>query len=106
MFGMSSEEFWEQSPQLYWAYRIFYLKKNEQESELQKYNSWLQGNITFLATQLAIANCFSKEKQEFPSYEKMFKEKEQEEIKKLTPKEKEQRKNIMVQEEFNAWARF
>ena len=42
MFGMSSDEFWEQDPKLYWAYRTFYLKQKEiehterQESDQEK----------------------------------------------------------------------
>lgn len=105
MYGMSSEEFWENDPQLYWAYRTFYFKKQEMKQqenmEYIKYNSWLEGNMNCMATSIALQNSFSKNsKTEFPSFEETFqKEKEK---KKLTKNEI----NMKVQEEFNAWARY
>lgn len=105
MFGMSSDEFWEQDPKLYWAYRTFYLKQKEYENrekqEYVKYEAWLNGNITYTATTIALNNAFSKQKKKFPTYDEMFNEN--------TKKEKKKTKNEInkqVQEEFNAWARF
>lgn len=106
MFGMSSEEFWEQDPQLYWAFRTFYLKKLEVEQknnlERLKYESWLNGFTTYIAQSISLGNAFSKQKQHYPSYDKMFGD---------TPKKKEKVKsqneiNKQVQAEFNAWARY
>jgi hypothetical protein len=105
MFGMSSDEFWEQDPKLYWAYRTFYLKQkefeNNEKQEYIKYEAWLNGNITYIATSTALNNAFSKQKREFPSYDKMFTK----EGKKQKTKTKNEI-NKQVQEEFNAWARF
>ena len=105
MFGMSSDEFWEQDPKLYWAYRTFYLKQkeieNKEKQEYIKYESWLNGQITHIAVSIALNNAFSKQKKEFPSYNKIF-EKEQEKTKPKTKNEI----NKQVQAEFNAWARF
>ena len=102
---MSSQEFWEEDPQLYWAYRIFYLKKLEAESkekyEYLKYDSWLKGNMNYIATSISLNNAFSKTKHDYPKFDKVF-EKTKEENKKLTKNEI----NIKVQEEFNAWARY
>ena len=105
MFGMSSEEFWEQDPKLYWAFRTFYLKQKEYESkekvEYLKYASWLNGNMTYTATATALNNAFSKTKAKFPQYDEIFgKEK-----KKEKPKTQNEI-NKIVQEEFNQWARF
>lgn len=104
MFGMSSKEFWEDDPKLYWAYRTFYLKKMEAEQkeklEFMKYQSWLNGNMTYMATSIALNNAFSKQSKTFPSFEETF-EKEVEEQKPKTRKEVE----LEVQAEFNAWAR-
>ena len=104
MYGMSSKEFWEDDPQLYWAYRTFYLKKQEMQQiekmEYIKYSSWLEGNMNCMATSLALNNAFSKTKTEYPEYDKVFKETTKK--KKLTKNEI----NIKVQEEFNAWARY
>lgn len=105
MYGMSSKEFWEDDPQLYWAYRTFYLKKQEMEQkekmEYIKYNSWLEGNMNCMATSIALNNAFSKSKTEYPKFDKVF-ENENKKNKKLTKNEI----NIKVQEEFNAWARY
>ena len=105
MYGMSSKEFWEDDPQLYWAYRTFYLKKQEIEQkekmEYIKYNSWLEGNMNCMATSIALNNSFSKTNTEYPKYDKVF-EYEKTNNKKLTKNEI----NIKVQEEFNAWARY
>lgn len=109
MFGMTSEQFWEDDPQLYWSYQIFYKKKMELEQqqmlEYIKYNSWLNGNMNFTAHSLSLSNSFGKgEKKGFPEYEKIFKDnqKQKGKNKKLTKQEV----NIKVQEEFNAWARY
>ena len=73
---MSSEEFWEQSPQLYWSYRTFYLKKLDADMEQIKYKSWLEGKINTIATSIAISNCFgdNDKTQEYPSFNDMFDE--------------------------------
>ena len=104
MFGMSSTEFWEDDPQLYWSYRTFYLKQREVEELDRKYNSWLLGSINHLSTSLAINNNFSKQKQKFPTYEELFEGKttKNENNKKMTKKEIDKQ----VQNEFNAWARY
>lgn len=105
MFGMSSEEFWEQDPQLYWAYRTFYLKKKEQEQreniEYMKYTAWLNGQLTYIGVSTALSNSFSKTKTEYPSFDKVFKNETKNKEKKLTKQEI----NQVVQEQFNSWAR-
>lgn len=103
MFGMSSTEFWEDDPQLYWSYRTFYLKQREVEEFDRKYNSWLLGSINHLSTSLAINNNFSKQKQKYPTYEELFENKEiNSEDKPLTKKDIDKK----IQNEFNAWARY
>lgn len=104
MFGMSSEDFWENDPQLYWAYRTFYFKKLELEQTIEtehmKYDSWLKGNLNYIAQMTALSNAFSKSKTEYPDFDKTF-SKNQKEEKKLTKNEI----NIACQEQINAWAR-
>lgn len=106
MFGMSSKEFWEDDPKLYWAYRTFYLKTVEIEQkekyEMMKYNAWLNGNMNCTAVSIALNNAFSKSPKEFPSYEEVFKGAESNIKEPLTTREA----NLMVQEEFNMWARY
>jgi hypothetical protein len=102
---MSSTDFWENDPQLYWAYRTFYLRKQGYDIENMKYNAWLNGNMQSLGTQIAIGKTFGKNHQvQFPQYKELFEnvEEPQKETKPLTKEEK----NRLVQEEFNSWARF
>ena len=98
---MSSTEFWEEDPQLYWAYRTFYLEKLKIDAEKEKYSAWLQGSMTYMGVSIALNNAFSKQKTNFPSYDEMFSE-EQKKNKKLTKKEAEEQ----AVNEFNAWARY
>jgi hypothetical protein len=100
MFGMSSTEFWEEDPQLYWAYRTFYLKQKEMEIEEKKYDAWLKGSMDYMAVSISINNAFGKQKINYPTYEEMNSEKQ--EHKQLTKKDVER----IAQEQFNAWARF
>lgn len=103
MFGMSSKEFWEDDPQLYWSYRTFYLKQREVANEDLKYETWLKGSINMMATSNAINNNFSKEKVKYPNYEEIF-----ENSNTIEKQEKLSKKDIdkRVQDEFNAWARY
>lgn len=106
MFGMSSKDFWENDPKLYWAYRIFYYKKIEQRVKMQelederiKRQCWLNGNMTCIAVSIALGNAFSKEQQHFPEYNEIFSNNEEAEP--MTSKEKQ----LQAQAEFNTWAR-
>lgn len=103
MFGMSSEDFWENDPKLYWAYRTFYLEKLRLDAEKEKYNAWLQGSTTYMAVSIALNNAFSKQKTKFPSYEEMFNDKTKIKENKQLTKEEIQQQAI---NEFNAWARY
>jgi len=102
MFGMSSEEFWEQDPQLYWSFRTFYLKEKEIEQkanlEQLKYMSWLNGFTTYIACSTSLNNALSKSKKEYPKYEEIF---GGEKAKPKTEKEI----GLQVQNDFNYWAR-
>lgn len=104
MFGMSSKEFWEDDPQLYWSYRTFYLKKLEVDADIMNYECWLEGNYVHVATSVAINNAFSKKKAEYLKEPiKKQKNKIKTEIQKEL--EKETDKDIRQQKEFNYWAR-
>ena len=98
---MSSTDFWENDPQLYWAYRTFYLKKNEIDAEFTKYNAWLNGNMQSMGTSIAIAKTIGNNKQvQFPDFDETFGG--QNNLKKELSKEDTRN---LVQEEFNYWAR-
>ena len=104
MFGMSSKEFWEDDPQLYWAYRTFYLQKIKSDTESMNYQAWLQGSYTCIAVSVALNNAFSKKKIEYPSKplgkdENKPKTELQEELEQIKDKD------VRQQTEFNYWAR-
>ena len=61
-YGMSVKEFWEDSPDLFWAYRFSYLNKKEREQDLKNTNMWLQGMYIYEAVSVALSNAFSKKK--------------------------------------------
>lgn len=64
-YGMSIKEFWEDNPDLFWAYRFSYFNKLKFESEQVNYNAWLQGAYICEGMQVAINNCFNKQKVEY-----------------------------------------
>ena len=102
MFGMSSEDFWENDPKLYWAYRIFYLKSKEIEMERlveqMRYDAWLKGSMNYMAVSLSLNNAFNKQKQKYPTYDE-FKNDTKKENRKLTKEEQD----LIAQDEFNYW---
>lgn len=40
-YGMSVKEFWEDDPDLFWAYRFSYYIKQKEEQEKFNSNAWL-----------------------------------------------------------------
>ena len=59
---MSAKEFWEDDPDLFWAYRFSYINKKKQEQEEHNIHSWLQGAYFYEAISVALSNAFSKNK--------------------------------------------
>lgn len=64
-YGMSVKEFWEESPDLFWAYRFSYLNKLKTEQEIFNQNAWLQGAYFHEAISVTIGNAFGKQKLEY-----------------------------------------
>ena len=61
-YGMSVKEFWEDNPDLFWAYRFSYYTNQKYEQEVVNFQSWLQGAYFFEAISVALANSFGKGK--------------------------------------------
>ena len=59
-YGMSVKEFWEDDPDLFWAYRFSYFTKLKSEQEIFNSNAWLQGAYFHEAVTVALCNAFSK----------------------------------------------
>lgn len=113
MFGMSSTEFWDDDPQLYWAYRFSYEKRVEfeqkKEMEQLRFGCWLQGKTNEMAYTIAINNAFSKKKIEYPTYKEFIGEddKQDNRIKQELSRRLEgvTDKDVRGQIEYNYWAR-
>lgn len=71
---MTEKEFWEDDPQLYWAYHIFYTKQQKRKREEEQYKAWLQGKLTYIAHSCSLRDGFGKETSNkgFPKYEEIF----------------------------------
>lgn len=61
-YGMSVKEFWEDDPDLFWAYRFSYFNKLKFEREIFNNNAWLQGAYFHEAITVALCNAFGKQK--------------------------------------------
>lgn len=57
---MSNREFWEEDPELLWAYRKSYMDKMKVQSELNNYNAWLNGVYVFDAISKSLYNSFGR----------------------------------------------
>lgn len=79
---MSVKEFWEDNPDLFWAYRFSYITKMKNEQEMFNYNAWLQGLYFYDALTASLNNAFSKTKVSYT--------KEPYAPKKETPKQEQQ----------------
>lgn len=88
-YDMSVKEFWEESPDLFWAYRFSYYKKLEYEQQMANNNAWLQGAYIYEAISVALGNIFGKQKLHYSSKPYGSNEKE-------TPKENELN-NVVVE---------
>ncbi len=87
-YGMSIKEFWEDDPELFWAYRFSYITKLKRESEEANYLAWLQGMYFFEGVSIALANSFGKATLKYPTEPYGFKSKKKDKTPKLTEKEK------------------
>ena len=90
-YGMSTKEFWEGSPDLFWAYRFSYYERQRNEQELLNYNAWLQGAYFYEAVSVALANSLGKQKYNYASKPYSLTEEEQQEEFKKKRKELETR---------------
>ena len=65
-YGMSVKEFWEDSPDLFWAYRFSYFNRIKTEQEIFNQNAWLQGAYNYEAFSVVLGNAFSEQKLNYP----------------------------------------
>jgi hypothetical protein len=63
---MSIKEFWEEDPDLFWAYRFSYFNVKKEDVDYSNYIAWLNGAYVHDAVSVALNNAFSKVKIEYP----------------------------------------
>jgi hypothetical protein len=85
---MSIKDFWENDPELFWAYRFSYINKLKRESEISNYNAWLQGVYFYEGVSIALSNGFGDTKLKYPEKPYGFDEEEKSKEHKLTEQEK------------------
>lgn len=64
---MSSDEFWKQDPELFWAYRFSYYEKQREYSKKINYEAWLHGLYVREAVSVSLSNSFSRTQKEYRS---------------------------------------
>lgn len=67
-YGMSVKEFWEDDPDLFWAYRFSYYNKMKIQQEIFNNDAWLQGAYFHEAVSVALCNAFSKKKVQYSEH--------------------------------------
>lgn len=87
-YGMPIKDFWENDPELFWAYRFSYVNKLKREEEMNNYNAWLQGMYNFEGVSIALANSFGKSNHKYPSQPYGFEIENNSKTPKLTETEK------------------
>ena len=95
---MSSREFWEEDPQLYWAYQTFYLKQQEIKFERDNQYMWLQGMYIYEGVSVALNNAFQKQKKSYSEEPYNLKSKAEE-------KKTKEEINAIVLKTNNDWSR-
>ncbi|MBQ7030833.1 MAG: hypothetical protein IJN13_00480 [Bacilli bacterium] len=81
IYGMSVKEFWEDSPDLFWAYRFSYFERVKIEQKIFNGNAWLQGAYIYESVSVALNNSFSKQKRDYSKVPYGFEKNELENLK-------------------------
>lgn len=64
---MPVKEFWNEDPNLLWAYRKSYIDKIKMEKDQYNYNAWLNGVYVFDAVNKSIYNNFGRKETQQPA---------------------------------------
>lgn len=97
-YGMSVKEFWEDDPDLFWAYRFSYYENFRVTKEYDNFKAWLQGAYFFEAVSIALANSFVKANSKYPEKPYTISEEEREKDMKQQSKELEARIRNRIKE--------
>lgn len=97
-YGMSVKDFWEDDPDLFWAYRFSYYENFRATREYDNFKAWLQGAYFFEAVSIALANSFGKANSKYPEKPYTISEEEREKDMKQQSKELEARIRNRIKE--------
>lgn len=97
-YGMSVKEFWEEDPDLFWAYRFSFYENIRATKEYDNFKAWLQGAYFFEAVSIALSNSFGKGKAKYPEKPYIISEEEQERENKRKQRELETRIKNRIKE--------
>ena len=87
---MPLREFWEEDPNLFWAYRFSFYNKSKTKRDYDNQLAWLQGAYIYQAVSIALNNGFSDNKMDYPEEPfDLYKQKEEENV---IDKQKQQQK--------------
>jgi hypothetical protein len=65
---MSTNEFWREDPNSFWAYRFFYINKQKKEQEEANNQAWLQGLYFYNALNVSLNNMWCKNDKDKKTY--------------------------------------
>jgi hypothetical protein len=68
MFGMSTQEFWKEDPDLLWTYRKVYTDKFKVQREISNQTAWINGMYVYKALNVALYNSFKKKEEALAEY--------------------------------------
>lgn len=63
---MPLNEFWNEEPNLFWAYRFYFYQRLKRQNEYDNEKAWLQGAYICEAVSVALNNAFSKKHLDYP----------------------------------------
>lgn len=55
---MTYKEFWEEDPDIFWAYHFYFYRKQEIDTERINFTAWLNGLYIYNAVSTAVSNSF------------------------------------------------
>lgn len=88
MMGMVYDQFWHDSPSLFFIYLDAYERKRQEEQDRINYTAWLHG--VYIDYALTVNHPFAKKKGEYIKEPLSFKKNKENEVHKMSDKEREE----------------
>jgi hypothetical protein len=65
---MSTNEFWRENPNSFWAYRFSFINKQKRDAEKDNERAWLQGLYFYNAISISLSNMWCKDESKKQTY--------------------------------------